>query len=264
MGYATLRPGYTLHVETWTVSQNAAENYSIIGYRRYVKKDSAYWYRGQWAANTERIWSNLGEIRNTSGWYYDFLNNTIQLEVTGTFRLNHKADGTASYEVKSYVNIVQIGSATATSGVKYPKTIATTPARPGKPELFNLRPTSTELRWAVPDSGGLKIDKYRVRWWPNTEPTGVYGEIETTRPQALLNNLAPGKDHVVGVWAHNASPTNGGWSPMSLPTSFFTPPGARVRVAGVWRTGVVFVKVVGVWRMAIPYIRKDGSWRVGS
>ena len=263
MGYATLRPGYTLHVDAWVASQNQAGNYSTIAWRRYVKKNSSTWYRGQWAANTERVWSNLAQIRETSGWWYDFLNNTIQLDVSGTFRLNHDSNGYASYEVASYVNIVQIGSATAYSGRKQAPRISVAPKAPGKPVVTELKPTSLFLTWPAPtDMGGADLDHYLVQYWPNAEGTGTPLEVQKTTRSGGIANLIPGTTYRIEVHAKNKATT--AYSPASPAVTAFTQSRARVRFGGVWRLAIPYVRVAGQWKMASPFIRSGGTWKRAS
>lgn len=265
MGSATLRSGYTLYVDAWVQSQNQAGNYSIIAWRRYVKKTSSSWFRGQWQANTERVWSNVGAIRETSGWWYDFLNNAIQLDVSGTFRLNHDASGNATYEVASYVNIVQIGSATASSGRKTAKRISVAPKQPGRPVINQITPVSAKLVWpAPPDSGGGKLEKYIVSYWDNPEGTGSpkKAEVSAANNALVLKGLTPNIKYRVVVQAKSVGVAE--LSPYSNHTLFFTPPGVRIRVAGVWKMAVPYVRTNGIWKMGVPYVRKDGVWKTPS
>ena len=78
-----------------------------------------------------------------------------------------------------------------------------------------------------------------------------------------LDGLQPGSQYFVQAWANTVS-SPGSYSSIATFTTTGTAPGATpfwLRVAGIWKAGIVWIKVGGVWRKGTPWVKVAGVWR---
>lgn len=264
MGTATLssNSSYYLDVDAAVQSQNQAGNYSIIYWRRFVRKT---WGTGFWsgAGASGSVWSNVGQLWGpSSGHGYDFRGSTPkdQFFAEGTFRLNHDANGYANFEVVGNVTMSSLGSATAGSGVKSAPRIGRPITPPTTPEpigLDQITPTSMRYRFsgANVNDGGSPILEWQIGYGTDINYPQFFLSSGGT---SILPNLKPGTRYYVWARGRNAA----GWGGFSARITAETLAGVRIKVDGVWRDAVPYVKVEGVWRLAIPYVKVNGVWKI--
>ena len=143
----------------------------------------------------------------------------------------------------------------------YPR-IPKRPSVPGTPTSSNILPTSVQIDWtASTDNAGSAIDSYLLRRWLGTTATGSYTDDTANTLTRVVTGLTPGTDYTFGVYAHNGSADNGGYSNVSGYLNVKTLAPIHVKVAGVWKYAVPYVKVAGVWKVALPFVRVSGVWK---
>jgi hypothetical protein len=143
----------------------------------------------------------------------------------------------------------------------YPR-IPKRPSVPGKPVASGILPTSLTMTWtASTDNAGSAIDNYLLRRWTGLTATGPYVDSMANNLTRLVTGLTPGTDYTFGVYAHNGSADNGGYSNVSAYTTVKTLAPLHVKVAGVWKYAVPYVKIGGVWTIGLPYVKVAGVWK---
>lgn len=251
---------YELDVDAAVQSQNQAGNYSTIYWRRWVRKTwGSGYYGGANPVNNIKIWRSTGQVLGeSSGFSYDFTGGVPKdaLVSSGTYQLNHDANGFATFEVIGTVNLATLGSARATSGVKTALRIPKTPSAPSANGIDQVTPRSMRYRFTGNSSNGLDLLEYQVGYGTNA-----------TTPQSFMSTGKGGVANLVNlnpstvyyVWSRGRNSL--GWGPWSARKDARTLAGARLRVGGVWKDVIPLVKSDGVWKNADVLVRSGGKWK---
>lgn len=129
-----------------------------------------------------------------------------------------------------------------------------TPSAPSAPTVSNVAQTVFDVAWTPPASNGSAITSYEVGYaLTDVDPTT---SMAATSPKTVTG-LTPATAYYVKVRAQNAV----GWGPWSASTMVTTLSAARVKVSGVWVTGIPYVRVSGVWVVARPWVKVGGVWK---
>ena len=126
--------------------------------------------------------------------------------------------------------------------------------------------TTGSASWTAPTAlNGSTLTGYTIRVAPNRDfGSGV--QVFTVASGVLvkaLDGLQPGSQYFVQAWANTVSGP-GSYSSIATFTTTGTAPGATpfwLRVAGIWKAGIVWIKVGGVWRKGTPWVKVAGVWR---
>lgn len=237
---------------------------SNVYWRIYVIKSNTTGHRAWGNTNSNgRADSNLGGVNDL--WYngnmeYNFQNNSLNgtfLIAEGTFNIGHRSDGNQEYFVTGALNFINLGSASASTGVRSLPRIqtASVPPAPSGKGFGNISQSSIQYLFQNNGDGGAPVREWQARW-QNATRNGTLNEY-ASNGSTDIGGLNPGE--LYNFWSRGRNDV--GWGPWSSVSSARTIAGARVRREGEWRPAVPYVKVNGVWRLAQPYINVDGAWR---
>lgn len=263
MGRSTFsgNSSYYIDVDASVQSQNFAGNYSTIYWRVYVVKTYGDGFSAWGGGNSG--WAdgpNGGgrDLWDSSIDQYDFRNGSYTGTFTmasGTYRLNHDSDGSATYYVNAALTLTNLGTAQSGSGTKTaPKfNRATKPPAPKGLTLTDIQQMSMVYRFSSTGTGGSAITEWQIGYGLSSSSPQLFMSSTGT---STVSRLMPGKRYYFWSRGRNAQ----GWSPWSNRISAQTVAGAYVRVKGSWKLAIPYVRVKGVWRVARPYVRKSGTW----
>lgn len=129
------------------------------------------------------------------------------------------------------------------------------PAAPTAPVLSAITPSTLTAKSTPNSNGGASITAWELGY--GTSSTAPQFQLPSTTPSWNVTGLTPGTTYYFWARAKNSV----GYSAWSSPTSNKTAPGARIKVAGVWRDAIPYVKVNGTWKIGRPWARVGGFWR---
>lgn len=261
-GVFSLNPNFYLEVVHRVESQSITTNHSIIYYQIRVVKTAYAEYsgiqgQGSWG------WADSNTGKNPDLWEnddlpFDFRNgvaNGVWIFKEGTFRIDHRTDGTAEYAVTSQVKLHLLGEALATSGVRaLPRLASPTPA-PRPIGIDQVTMTSMRYRFSSQGAGAgnLPVIEWQIGW--GTDPNSPQNYLKSTGTSTV--KVSPGTMYYFWSRGRNAM----GWGPWSRKNSQQSIAGARILVGGVRKEAVPYVKSNGVWVPAQPYVKLSGVWK---
>lgn len=181
---------------------------------------------------------------------------------------------------------VNSASVRTTSAVKY----YGDPAYPGKPTLYYRRkgPTLKEplsFNWTAASAGtNVPIVGYRLRLYKNGllitgvnpyDASASYYDTNSTSTtysfDASALGFKVGDTIKLGIYSYGKNGAgnllfNGGGTSAaqvdSIEYTFINAGIIRIKQAGIWKEGQVYIKVNGIWKEADSvYIKKDGVWK---
>jgi hypothetical protein len=227
---------YEINYDAALVRQEG--NRSLVYARTIVYKLAG---TGRWSANNSgnNGWAswNGGGLWNGGGFSYDFRGRDSILFWEGNWWINHNADGFASYETSSGMNLVDIGYAASGTGWRELPRIPKPPTAPR-----NLRPANISINNAgvyydgPADNRGAAVTSYRADWYEINNSTNPLvwrdlGSVGYTSPQggAVAGSFTPkpGQTYHVYVYARNSA-GEGPAAVVSLTTLPAGPPGVTV------------------------------------
>lgn len=250
------------------IGQNQAGNYSTI------RVTVAAYNRGSTGSYSSYWGECYGYINGYGGSAYysaqPFLpsgygNGAQRFSVSADINVGHDANGNIG-TLTLYMRInsadSSIGDHTVGGTFGGIPRIPKRPSSPGTPTFSNVMPQSVDVAWGGSgDNGGSGIDYYLLRRWDNAAATGGYTDAVVYGLSRSVTGLTPGQEYSFGVYAHNGSADNGGYSNVSGISVVRMLSGARVKLGGVWRLAIPYVKVAGVWKLAMPFTKVSGIWK---
>jgi hypothetical protein len=209
--------------------------------------------------STAQVDSSVGRRWTDSSVEYNFQNGSMSGTFTiadGTFTVKHNSNGEASYYVASSMNLILLGSASASTGWRsLPKfQMATVPPAPKPIGLDLIDMDSMRYKFSGNGDGGSAILEWQIGW--STTPSSTQNYLKSTGT-STFNGLKPYTNYYFWSRGRNAI----GWGPWSARSTARTLSGARVRQNGVWKNAIPYVKVNGAWKLAQPYSKINGIWR---
>lgn len=250
--------GYQFTIEAALESQDAGRKTSYVYWELIVTRPSGNWWA--WATtgmgNRGRVWDGNGStLWENTNMDFDFRNGNRWVLAKGHKTIQHRADGTAEYNIQGDMNLYIVGSASAGTGRRSLPRLARVPDAPSP--LYIDRITTSSLRYVFGGNGdgGTPVREWQALWqegsgrqnerWANGALT-----LSSVKPATRYNFWSRGRNDV-------------GWGPWSRVISARTLSGARVKYQGVWREAVPYVKYRGVWRCAESHVRNGGKWKRG-
>lgn len=252
---------YYLEVYASVQSQSVAANTSTIYYRVRVYKTygDGFWSTTN-MGNSGWADSNTGgskNLWNNTNLAYDFRtgsNTGYWTFASGTFVVNHNADGTGTYWVNAGMTLYNLGSASVGTGTRTLPRLADTPPAPTPLGLDTITQTSMRYRFSSNGDGGSPILEWQAGYGTSSTTVQTYLSSSGT---STITGLQPATTYYFWSRGRNAI----GWGPWSVRNSAKTLAGAKVRVAGVWKDAIPYVKVNGAWKLAEPYVKVAGTWK---
>lgn len=133
---------------------------------------------------------------------------------------------------------------------------ATVPPAPNPVTFTGIATTSVGANFTSRGNGGSGILEWQIGYGKGSNRQYYVASDGST----TINGLIPGTTY--SFWARGRNAV--GWGAWSSGRSVKTIAGVRLKVAGVWRTAVLYVKVAGVWKMAVPYVKVAGVWKIAN
>ncbi len=259
---------YGLNVDWWLDGQNHGGNHSNLRVREWVHKYSGSGYAGS-DGYYVRLDSNLGGVNdlvNVEGTSWSFKNGSNTGDwwyYDGWLTVPHDAAGFASFWLAASARFGgSVGTASINSGWQGLPRIPKRPSQPGTPQFTNVLPTSLTVSWAgSSDNAGSGIDGYLLRRWDGQSAAGAYVDNFANNTSRTVTGLTPGNWYTFGVYAHNGSADNGGYSTVSALATIRMIAGGRIRVAGVYKTALPYQRVSGVYKLTLPFVKRSGAWK---
>lgn len=256
---------YSIDVDAVVTSQNIAGNYSTIYWRIYVNKGNTYGHAawgntGSWGNADSNVGGNP-DLWNNGNMEYNFQNGQYGgsfLIVEGSFNITHRSDGTQEYYVTGNLNLVNLGFASATTGVRSLPRLAREPDAPTPLWVSNITQTSMDYRFSGNYDGGSPIIEYQALYQEGSGPQIALG----WENDGLVNMTGLKPATWYNFWSRGRNAI--GWGPWSQIMSGRTLAGARVNQNGVWKEAIPYVRQSGSWKLAQPYSKINGVWRKGS
>ena len=260
---------YQLDHDSALSSQDQGGNSSSVYFRTIVRKIAGSGYAGSdgWWVATDSSLGPANDLGYSSGSSWSFKNGSNSGEWwyhQGNFTVPHDANGYASYWTNAQA---RFGSSVGTSpfaetGWRNLPRIPKKPSQPGTPQFTNVLPTSLTVSWAgSSDNAGSGIDGYLLRRWDGQSAAGAYVDNFANNTSRTVTGLTPGNWYTFGVYAHNGSADNGGYSTVSALATIRMIAGGRIRVAGVYKTALPYQRVSGVYKLTLPFVKRSGAWK---
>jgi hypothetical protein len=252
------------------VSQNWAGNYSTLR----VSLTCANGPSGSTgsftnSSGTQYTWWGGGELlrHNFANLPSGYAQNQIRWDDTADRTFGH--DGNGYLSDIAFGMHVQYGTTNGDwyGSIPAPARIPKRPSPPGTPSVVSSTPTSVLLTWSGSgDNGGAGIDGYLLRRWPGTPSnpastggyTNVSQENNTTRTDP---GITPGETYTYGVYAHNGSADNGGYSNLGGTFVFTAPSGAYVSDGTSWRAAEVLESNGTSWLSRRIQVSNGSVWQ---
>lgn len=261
VGVNVTSPSTELYTDADIVSQSQAGNYSTVYFWvGATNRGTTGSYNNNQGTHTATV-GGLGG-NGYSGTIPSGVGGGVQRWYLGAYGYNLGHDAAGNRGADSVAQTITWWNRTDYGSIgPYPR-IPKRPSIPGKPVASNVLPTSMTLSWtASTDNAGSTIDNYLLRRWLGSSATGSYVDSLANNLSRTVTGLAPGTDYTFGVYAHNGSADNGGYSNVSLYTTVKTLAPLHVKVAGVWKYAVPYIKIGGVWTIGLPYVKVGGVWK---
>lgn len=264
MGQATFSANgnYKIDVDAALVSQNTVAKTSTIYWRIYVIKSNttghaAWGNTGSWGNADSNVGGNP-DLWNNGNMEYNFQNGSMSgtfLIADGTFVVGHRADGTAEYYVTGKLNLVNLGYAESTTGVRALPRLADVPPAPSHVGWGTINQTSIQYLFQNNGDGGSPVREWQVHYGRNPN----YGEFSASSTGSTpIGGLIPG--YMYYFWSRGRNDI--GWGPFSARAQTETVAGARIKTSdGTWHKAVPYVKQGGTWKLARPWIKVNGLWK---
>lgn len=259
----TIRPfsrngNYHIDVDAALVSQDFDDNFSIIYWRMFVIRTDGGpgIMSGPSFANSGWVDTNVRRVWHQTNLSYDYRGQSPYIVMEGTFRVDHRIDGRAEYEVSGTMNLGAIGTAIATTGVRSLPPLAFVPEAPHPIGFSEITQNSIRYHFAGRGNGGSPILEWEALFQDATI-NGPQISYHSNGYTILGPGLIPG--HSYNFWSRGRNMV--GWGPWSTGLTTRTVAGARAKHLGVWKEAVPHVKVNGNWRYAQMYRKIDGTWR---
>ena len=139
------------------------------------------------------------------------------------------------------------------------------PSPPGTPTISAIGNNAATAAWTAPGNlYGSTLTGYTVRVAPTPSfASATEWAVGAAVLSKVMDGLQPGTTYYVQVFA-NSNNGIGSYSAIAQFTTTGTAPNPAAvwtRVAGVWRSGTLYLKVAGVWKPVVPWQRIGGVWR---
>lgn len=110
-----------------------------------------------------------------------------------------------------------------------------------------------------PNNGGAAIDSIRARVNTSASDSGATDVDISGMPASIdITGLTPGTTYYVKLAVHNIN----GWGAFSSWREVTSQPGVQIKVAGTWKTAIIYVNVGGIWKPATRWVCiSPGVWR---
>lgn len=164
-----------------------------------------------WSANAGgHTWSGAFTIPSPGKGDIWLLNTTFDIGADGN---GYGPDFWSSASIDT--NHTSIGDGSVSVLEQYHPRIPKRPSPPGTPTFSEVTPTSVRVSWAGSgDNAGSGIDAYLLRF-RTASPFNGAGYVDHSSENNLsrvVTGLTPGTKYYFGVYAHNGSVDNGGYS----------------------------------------------------
>ena len=211
-------PSTDFYTECDWVSQNQAGNYSTLYiWIKCVNRGSTSSFNGTSGTQTGQV-DNVGYGSHTSTLASGVGTNADRwYDGPWGFNVGHDANGylgnvtvrqlISGFNWPSYNDAVLMGP---------PARIPKRPSVPGTPTASGITSTSMTLSWTgSTDHAGSAVDTYLLRRWANSTRTGNYVDSFANNLSRTITGLTRNTTYSWGVYAHNGSADNGGYSNVS-------------------------------------------------
>lgn len=244
------------------VSQDQAGNFSTVYY--WVQAINTGDTTSHYNSSGSQL-ATVGGQGNTghTGSLPSYVGHNVQRWYDGPWGVNLGHDSDGNRGADAVTQSITWGWNRSDSGSigPYPR-IAKMPATPGMPVASAILPTSLTLSWtASANDNGSGIDFYLLRRWDGPTATGPYVDTVVNGLSNSPSGLTAGSVYTWGVYAHNGSAQNGGYSALSTVNTVTQLAPMHVKINGVWKFAVPYVKINGVWKMAQPFVRINNVWK---
>jgi hypothetical protein len=251
------------YVSVARTGQDQGGNYTqFLGGVRY--------YGNGWGTYSGSTWywsSNFGGHAPSGGFNVPYAerNNTFKDLYWGYFNKGHDAGGyLGAFGCASWIDTDHgsTGDGGASTTEEAAPRIPKRPSTPGAPSFTEVTPTSVRVSWGgSADNGGSNIDAYLLRW-RNASPFNGSGYSETFQGNTsrVVSGLTPGVRYYWGVYAHNGSADNGGYSNPSPESSLLQPSGVYVSDGSKWVATQSNISDGAAWDSIQPTISDGDSW----
>lgn len=240
-------------------SQNQGGNYSTFYWQSELIKN--YGGSGYWS-NSASYWSTSygsGSFTipsNTAGYGSRVLGN-------GYVDIGHDGAGyrpafanNGSWNVQPS----QIGSGSVDVWVDAPR-IPKRPSQPGTPTFSGLGTDQVTVSWSGSgDDGGSGIDAYLLRCWTGPSAAGSYSDSYQGNLSRVVTGLTPGQTYTFGVYAHNGSADNGGYSDASPLATVTMLAGVYISDGTNWIAAGLKVSDGSAWGDYVPKDSDGSTW----
>lgn len=243
-------PHFYIELQYDLLSQNTAENYSIVRYYLYLGSTDGYHGSGTTTVNCY-INGNLVGTTNS------IETNSRTLIGTRDETINHNSSGACSpsYSASSSSNWSYLGNASLDGTYSLP-TIPRYFTQTPKISISSATTTSATFTWNTSENCNW------VRYHLDNSSSWIdVFNGNTTSATFTINNLGPRETHTIYIECRRSD--SGLWSnskTISFTTSSKT---LSLKANNKWNIATPYLKVNNMWKVVIPYIKINGKWKRG-
>jgi hypothetical protein len=242
------------------VSQSIANNTSTINWQagwRFDDYSCRGLRKGSAVVNGTTVWNDQdpgdGVHAFNSGHEHRGGTNKLQC-ASGTRVIAHASNGTKTFS--GSIDLTGYNGQRSNGSTSW--ALPTIPRNPNAPVsllLSEVKQISVKFSWAANPADGLPNTSYTISYGTTTSADTFTTTSSVTNKTII--GLTPGVKYYFKVRAVNSV----GTGPYSSIINTTTIAGARVNVAGVWKTAVPYVRDGGVWKVARPWVKVLGVWK---